>query len=113
MAFKLAGRLDNTGIGVAGAATLGILLLGEAATPGRLFFLALLLVAGGAGLRIQQHNPATRLCGQLCNAPAHGASAHHTYHRKLNCHSVIMAVAWSIGSVQESGAYFEKKCEFS
>ncbi|MBL9165806.1 MAG: quaternary ammonium compound efflux SMR transporter SugE [Planctomycetaceae bacterium] len=34
-----------TGIGVAGAATLGILLLGEAATPGRLFFLALLLVA--------------------------------------------------------------------
>ena len=34
-----------TGIGVAGAATLGILLLGEAATPGRLFFLAMLLVA--------------------------------------------------------------------
>ncbi len=34
-----------TGIGVAGAATLGILLLGEAATPGRLFFLGLLLVA--------------------------------------------------------------------
>lgn len=34
-----------TGIGVAGAATLGIVLLGEAATPGRLFFLAMLLVA--------------------------------------------------------------------
>lgn len=34
-----------TGIGVAGAATLGIILLGEAATPGRLFFLAMLLVA--------------------------------------------------------------------
>lgn len=34
-----------TGIGVAGAATLGIFLLGEAATPGRLFFLAMLLVA--------------------------------------------------------------------
>ena len=34
-----------TGIGVAGAATLGIVLFGEAATPGRLFFLAMLLVA--------------------------------------------------------------------
>ena len=34
-----------TGIGVAGAATLGIILLGEAATPSRLFFLAMLLVA--------------------------------------------------------------------
>ena len=34
-----------TGIGVAGAATLGIILLGEAVTPGRLFFLAMLLVA--------------------------------------------------------------------
>jgi quaternary ammonium compound-resistance protein SugE len=34
-----------TGIGVAGAATLGIVLLGEAATPGRIFFLAMLLVA--------------------------------------------------------------------
>src|SRR5690349_10818424 len=34
-----------TGIGVAGAATLGVLLLGEAVTPGRLFFLAMLLVA--------------------------------------------------------------------
>jgi quaternary ammonium compound-resistance protein SugE len=34
-----------TGIGVAGAATLGIILLGEAATPGRLFFLGMLLVA--------------------------------------------------------------------
>ena len=34
-----------TGIGVAGAATLGIVLLGEAATRGRLFFLAMLLVA--------------------------------------------------------------------
>jgi quaternary ammonium compound-resistance protein SugE len=34
-----------TGIGVAGAATLGIVLFGEAVTPGRMFFLALLLVA--------------------------------------------------------------------
>lgn len=34
-----------TGIGVAGAATLGIVLLGEAVTPSRLFFLAMLLVA--------------------------------------------------------------------
>lgn len=34
-----------TGIGVAGAATLGIVLLGEAVTPGRIFFLAMLLVA--------------------------------------------------------------------
>ena len=33
------------GIGAAGAAVLGIVLLGEAATPGRLFFLALLLVS--------------------------------------------------------------------
>ncbi len=33
------------GIGSLGAAILGIVLLGEAATPGRLFFLALLLVA--------------------------------------------------------------------
>ena len=33
------------GIGAAGAATLGILLLGEPANPGRLFFLGLLLVA--------------------------------------------------------------------
>jgi hypothetical protein len=31
---------------------------------------------GGAGLRIQQHNPAARLGGDLCNAPAHGAGAH-------------------------------------
>lgn len=34
-----------TGIGVAGAATLGIVLLGETVTPGRIFFLAMLLVA--------------------------------------------------------------------
>ena len=34
-----------TGIGVAGAATLGIVLLGEAVTLSRLFFLAMLLVA--------------------------------------------------------------------
>jgi quaternary ammonium compound-resistance protein SugE len=34
-----------TGIGVAGAATLGIVLLGEAITLSRLFFLAMLLVA--------------------------------------------------------------------
>ena len=34
-----------TGIGVAGAATLGVVLLGEAVTPGRIFFLAMLLVA--------------------------------------------------------------------
>lgn len=33
------------GIGAAGAGVLGILLFGEPATPGRLFFLALLLVA--------------------------------------------------------------------
>ena len=33
------------GIGAAGAATLGILLLGEPANPSRLFFLGLLLVA--------------------------------------------------------------------
>ena len=33
------------GIGAAGAATLGIVLLGEAASPARLFFLGLLLVA--------------------------------------------------------------------
>ena len=33
------------GIGAAGAAILGIVLLGEQATPARLFFLALLLVA--------------------------------------------------------------------
>ncbi|HUE74931.1 MAG TPA: quaternary ammonium compound efflux SMR transporter SugE [Pirellulaceae bacterium] len=33
------------GIGAAGAAVLGILLLGEPATPARLFFLGLLLVA--------------------------------------------------------------------
>jgi hypothetical protein len=66
-----------------------------------------------ARLRIQQTHLAACLGHHLRNAPAHGASAHHTYHRKLNCHSVIMAVAWSIGSVQESGAYFEKKCEFS
>jgi quaternary ammonium compound-resistance protein SugE len=33
------------GIGAAGAATLGIFLLGEPANPSRLFFLALLLVA--------------------------------------------------------------------
>src|SRR5262249_8060257 len=33
------------GIGAAGAATLGMLLLGEPASPSRLFFLALLLVA--------------------------------------------------------------------
>lgn len=33
------------GIGTAGTILLGILLLGEPATPGRLFFLALLLVA--------------------------------------------------------------------
>lgn len=33
------------GIGAAGAAVLGILLLGEPATPARLFFLALLLAA--------------------------------------------------------------------
>lgn len=33
------------GIGAAGAAILGIFLLGESATPARLFFLALLLVA--------------------------------------------------------------------
>jgi quaternary ammonium compound-resistance protein SugE len=34
-----------TGIGVAGAATLGVVFLGEAVTPGRVFFLAMLLVA--------------------------------------------------------------------
>lgn len=34
-----------TGIGVAGSATLGIVLLGEAVTLSRLFFLAMLLVA--------------------------------------------------------------------
>jgi quaternary ammonium compound-resistance protein SugE len=33
------------GIGAAGAAVLGIVLLGEPANPGRLFFLALLVVA--------------------------------------------------------------------
>jgi len=33
------------GIGAAGAATLGIFLLNEPATPGRLFFLALLIIA--------------------------------------------------------------------
>lgn len=33
------------GIGAAGAAVLGILLLGESANPGRLFFLALLIVS--------------------------------------------------------------------
>jgi quaternary ammonium compound-resistance protein SugE len=33
------------GIGALGAMVLGIALLGEPATPGRLFFLALLLVA--------------------------------------------------------------------
>jgi len=33
------------GIGAAGAATLGIFLLGEPATPARIFFLALLVVA--------------------------------------------------------------------
>jgi len=33
------------GIGAAGAVVLGIVLLGESASPGRLFFLALLLVA--------------------------------------------------------------------
>lgn len=33
------------GIGALGAAVLGIVLLGEPATPGRLFFLALLLIA--------------------------------------------------------------------
>lgn len=33
------------GIGALGAALLGIVLFGEAATPGRLFFLALLLVS--------------------------------------------------------------------
>jgi quaternary ammonium compound-resistance protein SugE len=44
-----------TGIGVAGAATLGIILLGEAATPGRLFFLAMLLVAV-IGLKLTSGN---------------------------------------------------------
>lgn len=34
-----------TGIGAAGAAALGILLFGESANPGRLFFLTLLIVA--------------------------------------------------------------------
>jgi quaternary ammonium compound-resistance protein SugE len=39
------------GIGAAGAAILGILLLGESASPARLFFLALLLAAV-AGLKL-------------------------------------------------------------
>ena len=38
-----------------GAATLGIILLGEAATPGRLFFLAMLLVAV-IGLKLTSGN---------------------------------------------------------
>lgn len=42
------------GIGAAGAATLGILLLGEPANPGRLFFLGLLLVAI-VGLKMTTH----------------------------------------------------------
>jgi quaternary ammonium compound-resistance protein SugE len=42
------------GIGAAGAVILGIVLLGEAAGPGRLFFLALLLVAI-VGLKVTSH----------------------------------------------------------
>ncbi len=42
------------GIGAAGAATLGILLLGEPAHPSRLFFLALLLISI-IGLKITTH----------------------------------------------------------
>jgi quaternary ammonium compound-resistance protein SugE len=42
------------GIGAAGAVLIGILLLGEAASPARLFFLTLLLVAI-VGLKITSH----------------------------------------------------------
>ena len=42
------------GIGAAGAATLGIFLLNEPATPSRLFFLSLLLVAI-VGLKLTAH----------------------------------------------------------
>ncbi len=44
------------GIGAAGAAILGIFLLGESASPARLFFLALLLVAI-VGLKFTSGNP--------------------------------------------------------
>lgn len=42
------------GIGAAGAVALGMLLLGEPASPARLFFLALLLVAI-VGLKLTSH----------------------------------------------------------
>jgi quaternary ammonium compound-resistance protein SugE len=43
------------GIGAAGAVVLGVVLLGEPANPGRLFFLALLLVAI-VGLKFTTHH---------------------------------------------------------
>ena len=43
------------GIGAAGAVVLGVVLLGEPANPGRLFFLALLLIAI-VGLKFTTHD---------------------------------------------------------
>lgn len=49
------------GIGAAGAAVLGIILFGEPSNPGRLFFLALLLVAiAGLKLTTAAAEPVTR-----------------------------------------------------